>query len=100
MPKPPPHRFGIHASIVFQLGEDLITDVVQALIELVKNSYDADADYARIVIITDRLNDFPGSKYPKANGYIVIEDNGIGMNEDTIQRGWLTISNSLKREMK
>ena len=44
---PKPRRFGIHSSIVFQLGEDLITDVVQALIELVKNSYDADADYTR-----------------------------------------------------
>jgi signal transduction histidine kinase len=99
MPKAP-HRFGIHASIVFQLGADLITDVVQALIELVKNSYDADAEFARIVVSTEELNDFPGTQYPSANGYIVVEDNGIGMSEDTIEKGWLTISNSLKRAMK
>lgn len=99
MPKIP-HRFGIHASIVFQLGEDLITDVVQALIELVKNSYDADADHARIIVSTEGLNDFPGTKYPEATGYIAIEDNGVGMDETTIQKGWLTISNSLKRAMK
>jgi len=97
---PKPRRFGIHASIVFQLGEDLITDVVQALIELVKNSYDADADYARVVVSTEGLNDFPNSKYPDAPGYIAIEDNGTGMDENTIQKGWLTISNSLKRAMK
>ena len=100
MSPPPSHRFGIHASIVFQLGEDLITDVVQALIELVKNSYDADADYARIVVSTEDKNDFPGTTYPEARGYIAVEDNGLGMNEDTIQKGWLTILNSLKRAMK
>ena len=36
-------RFEIAAAVVFRLGEELITDVVQALVELVKNSYDADA---------------------------------------------------------
>jgi len=37
-------HFDIHASVVFQLGESLITDSVQALVELVKNCYDADAN--------------------------------------------------------
>jgi hypothetical protein len=36
-------HFEIEASVVFQLGESLITDSIQALMELVKNSYDADA---------------------------------------------------------
>src|SRR5579863_2766758 len=95
-----PHRFDIDASIVFQLGEDLITDVVQAVVELVKNSYDADADYAKITVITDMSNEYPKTFFPDAKGYVVVEDNGVGMDEDTIERGWLTISNSLKREMK
>jgi signal transduction histidine kinase len=97
---PPEYRFDIHASIVFQLGEDLITDVVQALIELAKNSYDADADFANIIVATDRDNDVPETFYPDARGIIIVEDNGLGMDEDAIRRGWLTISNSLKREMK
>src|SRR5579862_2615628 len=95
-----PHHFEIDASIVFQLGEDLITDVVQAVVELVKNSYDADADYATIAVVTGAPNKYTDTFFPDAKGYVVVEDNGIGMDEETIRRGWLTISNSLKREMK
>jgi signal transduction histidine kinase len=94
------HHFGIHASIIFQLGESLISDSVQALVELIKNTYDADSDYARVTIETSKKNEVEGSRYPDARGYIRIEDNGTGMNLETIKTGWLTISNSQKREMK
>ncbi|MFF4663010.1 ATP-binding protein [Streptomyces sp. NPDC001282] len=81
--------------MVFKLGEDLITDSMQALIELVKNCYDADATWAEIVINTGLAEtDNP------ANPSIVIRDNGSGMSVEQIRRGWLTISNSVKREMK
>ena len=46
------YEFEIDASVVYQLGEMLISDEVQALIELVKNSYDADASYANIIVQT------------------------------------------------
>lgn len=94
------HHFEIHASIVFQLGEDLITDAVQALVELVKNSYDADANYSKIVVSSGSANDYSESYFPGAKGFVMIEDDGIGMNDETIRQGWLTISNSVKREMK
>lgn len=94
------HHFDIHASIVFQLGESLISDSVQALVELIKNAYDADAEYANVSIETSKKNDIENSQYPNAPGYIRITDNGVGMNAKVIERGWLTISNSLKREMK
>ncbi|MDU0346471.1 HAMP domain-containing sensor histidine kinase [Microbacterium sp. KSW2-29] len=42
----------VHPSVVFKLGEDLITDDVQALTELMKNSYDADSPSVRVVIDT------------------------------------------------
>ena len=74
--------------------------MVQAVVELVKNSYDADSDYAKITVVTDVSNEFPDTFFPNAKGYVIVEDNGVGMDEDTIERGWLTISNSLKREMK
>lgn len=93
-------NFEIHASIVFQLGEDLISDEVQALVELIKNSYDACSQYAKVEIETSDKNDFSNSKYPEAKGYIKIDDNGDGMDLKTIHLGWLTISNSLKRDMK
>ena len=92
-------HFDIHASVVFQLGERLISDVVQALVELVKNSYDADATFARVVVNT-KSTQAQDSAYENVNGYIIIEDNGNGMDLQTIERGWLTISNSMKRQMK
>ncbi|MFC9640650.1 ATP-binding protein [Streptomyces mirabilis] len=85
----------VHPSVVFKLGEDLITDSMQALIELVKNCYDADATWAEISINTG-LVDSEVSEEPS----IVIKDNGSGMTAEAIRRGWLTISNSVKREMK
>ncbi len=92
-------HFDIHASIVFQLGESLMSDVVQALVELVKNAYDADATFTNVTVdTTGKLAEH--SKYQGATGYITIEDNGIGMDKKTIELGWLTISNLLKRDMK
>jgi len=42
----------VHPSVVFKLGEDLITDDVQALTELIKNSYDADSPIVEVSIDT------------------------------------------------
>ncbi len=92
-------HFDINAAVVFRLGEELITDVVQALVELVKNSYDADATWVKVSIDTRERNIW-GRKYGDAKGSIVVEDNGHGMDEQTIRRGWLTIANSPKRELK
>ena len=92
-------RFDINAAVVFRLGEELITDVVQALVELVKNSYDADATWVKVTIDTRGRNNL-GRHYHQATGIIVVQDNGHGMDESTIQRGWLTIADSPKREDK
>ena len=97
--KPEPLQFDINAAVVFRLGEELITDVVQALVELVKNSYDADATWVNITIRTRARNEW-GRKYAKATGAILVEDDGQGMDRRTIQRGWLTIANSPKRTEK
>ncbi len=85
-------RFTVHPSVVYKLGEDLVTDEIQAIVELVKNCYDADATYAnvRIQTATDDSDD----------GFIEISDDGTGMELGDIRRGWLTISNSPKIEMK
>ena len=103
---PPDDRFHVDASVVFQLGESLVSDVVQALVELVKNAYDADATFVRIVVDTENppppdldLDTEPEAR-PKPPGYILIEDDGIGMTRATIRQGWLTISRSPKRAFK
>ena len=92
--------FKVHPSVVYQLGESLITDAVQALIELVKNSYDADATYAKVIIDTEGVLEIEGSIYPTTGGRIVVEDDGHGMDLSDVEDGWLTISNRKKREMK
>ena len=92
-------RFDINSAVVFRLGEELITDVVQALVELVKNSYDADATWVKVTIDTRGPNKW-GRNYADAIGAIIVEDDGHGMVGSTIQRGWLTIANSPKREDK
>jgi signal transduction histidine kinase len=94
-----PEHFDIDASVVFQLGESLVTDVLQALLELIKNSYDADASFCSVEILSSDVPDLP-TEFPNSKGYLVIQDDGVGMDLSDIRRGWLTISNSAKRELK
>jgi len=93
-------HFEVHPSVVYQLGESLVVDAIQALIELIKNSYDADATYAKVVIDTQGVVEINGAKYPRLGGQIIVEDDGNGMNMADIESGWLTISNRNKRELK
>ena len=65
--------------------------------ELIKNSYDADADYVKVTINTDEILNDQTLFYPGQSGFIIIEDNGVGMNEKTILDSWLVISFSKKR---
>jgi signal transduction histidine kinase len=101
-PQQPALHFDVHPSVVFQLGNDLITDEVQALIEIVKNCYDAGATYAKVEIQTrSRCGDsFPNTLFPDAPGFIAVTDDGEGMDVKALQSGWLIISNSPKRRLK
>jgi signal transduction histidine kinase len=94
-------HFDIHASIVFQLGEQLVSDDVQAVLELAKNAYDADATYINMEVHSDKPPP-QDSRFADtdAKGYILLEDNGSGMTRETLVRGWLVISNSIKRDQK
>jgi signal transduction histidine kinase len=92
-------HFEIDASVVFQLGESLITDAVQALMELVKNSYDADASYCKVTVSTSKIEDHL-SPFDGAKGWIEVQDDGTGMTLGVIRSGWLTISNSGKSVLK
>lgn len=91
-------RFEIAAAVVFRLGEELITDVVQALVELVKNSYDADATWAHVKITTPKPGAEAGT--PEELGEISVEDDGHGMTFNDFERGWLMIADSGKKTMK
>lgn len=100
-------NFDVHSSVLFKLGEDLITDVYQALAELIKNSYDADASYAKISIDTRKRYVITNNQIQKGHndcgellGSIMIEDDGSGMDVSDIVHGWLTVSASQKGLMK
>ncbi|WPB77661.1 sensor histidine kinase [Archangium violaceum] len=95
-------RFDVHPSVVFQLGADLISDDAQALIELVKNSYDAGASYAKIEIDTQASAKVASelTLFGDQVGFIKISDDGHGMTREAIRDGWLVVSNSAKRAQK
>jgi signal transduction histidine kinase len=93
-------QFSVHPSLIYQLGESLISDAVQALVELVKNCYDADATYAKVRIDTVGVLEVPDAAYQPTGGRITIEDDGRGMDELALRNGWLLISNRAKRDLK
>lgn len=94
------YHFDITPHIVKQLGEQLVSDEITALLELIKNSYDADATYVSIEINTQGQYMKEKLFYPDHKGFIVVEDDGFGMSEETIMKSWLIISYSQKRQLK
>jgi signal transduction histidine kinase len=75
--------FDIKTGMKNIIGRDLITDDFIAIYELVKNSYDAYADYVTITFNDDE---------------IIITDNGKGMAEEDIKEKWLAVAYSAKKD--
>ena len=66
------------------LGDQLIRNERIALVELIKNSYDADADQVEV-----RFENFGDDLSTNEYSSIVIEDNGNGMTPDDIRKSWM-----------
>ncbi|MCD1118201.1 ATP-binding protein [Chryseobacterium turcicum] len=81
------------ARIIHTIGSDLIGDSYSALIELVKNSYDADASKVNI-IFEYRLIDNEKAII------ITVEDDGHGMNFSTVINKWLVPATDDKLQRK
>ena len=81
------HNIKAKSHILSLLGDELIGSDSLAIFELVKNSYDADAQ--NIIVSFNNLN--------QANQSIVIEDDGHGMTNKILQDVWLTIGTDFKR---
>jgi len=75
------------------LGEQLIKNEQIALAELIKNSYDADADWVKVCFI-----DFGDNMEVSAKSIIIVEDNGEGMSFDTIEKSWMNPATPNKLE--
>ena len=77
--------FNVSAKTARLIGRENVSNLEGALIELIKNTYDADAK--KCVVYYEKLTD-----------RLFIIDNGIGMNKDIIINNWMTIGNSTKKE--
>ncbi|ACU60048.1 ATP-binding protein [Chitinophaga pinensis] len=71
--------FKPRARIIKIIGQELISNDVIALVELIKNSYDADAEHIDI-----HLNEIFSDQ-----GEIIIKDDGTGMTYEKIVNVWL-----------
>ena len=77
-------RIRPYARLITMLGDQLIKNERIALVELIKNAYDADAEWVKVSFVNFN-NDFTVN----ANSKIIIEDNGNGMNREIIEKHWL-----------
>ena len=80
-------KFTVDTQLFRELGELLVGRESTALVELIKNSYDADS--CAVAVFGSELDD-------PENGGIVITDNGVGMTEDEFQDGFLRIATRAK----
>ncbi len=76
-------QFRVSAELKNILGRDLITSPDIAILELVKNSYDAHASKVEITFDDD---------------YLSIADNGKGMSKDNLINKWLFVAYSAKSD--
>ncbi|MBN5263596.1 sensor histidine kinase [Serratia marcescens] len=79
--------FDFSARVTLQLGRESISSSTVAVSELIKNAYDADAENVNITF------------YLRQNGAIstlLIKDDGLGMNTNTIAEHWLKIGTNNK----
>jgi signal transduction histidine kinase len=90
MSKPPLH-FRTHILLKNLVGKDLINDDNIALVELVKNAYDANSE--SVVVRFENL----AKDETTESSRIVIADKGKGMTFDDIEGKWLNIAYSEKK---
>lgn len=84
-----------YARLLTMLGDQLIKNERIALIELIKNSYDADSPWVKI-LFDDFTEDFKFTSKSK----IIIEDAGCGMNAEIIEKHWLNPATPEKKRRK
>jgi signal transduction histidine kinase len=76
------------ARLIALLGDELISDELVAVVELVKNAYDADASRVSISFEVDEAG---------TPVRLIVKDDGVGMNLETILRGWFEPGTTLKK---
>lgn len=105
-------KFTYNSRIIKQLGTELITSDSIALTELIKNSYDAKAfkvnicfldslDLVEDSIILAPIPEIVRNELMIMNSnFIIVEDNGIGMDAERLQRGFFEIGSDIKEKQR
>lgn len=83
-------HFSVEARLAVQLGRESISSSITAIMELVKNAYDADATKVSIR--------FKGLH--TVSPVMVVEDDGCGMTEDGLRNCWMVIGTSNKVKLR
>lgn len=84
-----------YARLLTMLGDQLIKNELIALVELIKNSYDADASWVKVSFINFNA-DYSTTPLSK----IIIEDDGCGMNADILRNHWVNPATPEKLKRK
>ena len=82
--------FRFAPSILTRLGEELVPNLDQAIIELIRNAYDADASVCTIEL----------QNVKATGGTIMVSDDGTGMLTEDVTNGWLVLGGSSKTSNK
>jgi len=88
-------RFKPYARLLTMIGDQLIKNECVAIMELVKNAYDADASWCRVAF--ENLGE-GGAVTDKSK--IVIEDDGCGMSADVIKTAWMAPASPQKKRKR
>lgn len=78
--------FRFHPRVFAALGADLVTNDVVAVMELVKNAYDAGAKNVHVRFGRDS----------ETGNYLEIEDDGCGMSREVIKEVWCVVATPYK----
>lgn len=78
--------FSVDSALLTELGEKLVETMHVALIELVKNSYDADATEVTVRFVETE----------SGGPMIHVIDNGTGMTFQEVQKYWMRIATTIK----
>ncbi|MDD2984097.1 MAG: ATP-binding protein [Crocinitomicaceae bacterium] len=94
--------FKPRARIIKTIGEELISNDNVAVIELVKNSYDAGSSIVDITfegVIEEKKEGRKRKKYiDRSNSSIIIYDEGKGMDFSTIESAWMEPATNFKKK--
>ena len=95
-------HFRTNALLKSIIGKDLITDDNIAVLELVKNSFDAGSNKVDIIFKNILKNDDSDTLIDPTiiSSKLIIKDEGVGMSEYDITEKWLNIAYSEKKEKK